>query len=108
MALAGLEVVQRLVPAASRQRHNDVAGFIYAALGVIYAVLIALVVIAVWEEYDAASVTVEQEANAVAEIFWLAHRLPEPEGPHIQELARSYAEEVVEHEWPLMEQGKLP
>jgi hypothetical protein len=108
VALAGLEVVQRLVPATSRQRHNDVAGFIYAALGVIYAVLIALVVIAVWEEYDAASVTVEQEANALAEIFWLGNRLPEPEGSHIQELARSYAEEVVDKEWPLMEQGQAP
>jgi hypothetical protein len=107
-ALAGLELVQRLVPASSRQPHNDVAGFIYAALGVIYAVLLALVVIAVWEEYDAASETVEQEANAVAEIFWLAHRLPEPEGTHIQELARSYAEEVIHIEWPLMEQGEAP
>jgi hypothetical protein len=108
VALAGLEVVQRLVPATSRQPHNDVAGFIYAALGVIYAVLIALVVIAVWEEYDAASVTVEQEANALAEIFWLGNRLPEPEGSHIQELCRSYAEEVVDKEWPLMEQGEAP
>jgi hypothetical protein len=108
VALAGLEVVQRLVPATSRQRHNDVAGFIYAPLGVIYAVLIALVVIAVWEEYDAASVTVEQEANALAEIAWLGNRLPEPEGTHIQELARSYAEEVVHKEWPLMKQGEAP
>jgi hypothetical protein len=107
-ALAGLELVQRLVPATSRQPHNDVAGFIYAALGVIYAVLLALVVIAVWEEYDAASETVEQEANALAEIFWLAHRLPEPEGPHLQELARSYAEEVSHNEWLLMEQGQAP
>jgi len=107
-ALAGLEVVGRLVPASSRQPHNDVAGFIYAALGVIYAVLLALVVIAVWEEYDAASVTVEQEANALAEIFWLAHRLPEPEGTNLQELARSYAQEVVDKEWPLMEQGQAP
>jgi hypothetical protein len=101
-------LVQRLVSAESRQRHNDVAGFIYAALGVIYAVLVALVVIAVWEEYQAASETVEQEANAVAEIFWLAHRLPEPEGTHIEELARSYAHEVVDNEWPLMEQGQAP
>jgi hypothetical protein len=108
LALAGLELVQRLVPATSRQPHNDVAGFIYAALGVIYAVLLALVVIAVWEEYGAASETVEQEANAVAEIAWLAHRLPEPEGTHIQELARSYAHEVVDNEWPLMEQGQAP
>jgi hypothetical protein len=108
VALVGLELVQRLVPAESRQPHNDVAGFIYAALGVIYAVLLALVVIAVWEEYDAASETVEQEANAVAEIAWLAHRLPEPEGAHIQELARSYAQDVIDEEWPLMEQGQAP
>ena len=107
-ALAGLELVQRLVPADSRRPHNDVAGFIYAALGVIYAVLLALVVIAVWEEYQTASETVEQEANALAEIFWLAHRLPEPEGTHLQELSRSYAEEVVHKEWPLMEQGESP
>jgi uncharacterized integral membrane protein len=108
VAVGGLELVQRLVPADSRRRHNDVAGFIYAALGVIYAVLLALVVIAVWEEYRAASETVEQEANALAEIFWLAHRLPEPEGTHLQELSHSYAEEVVHKEWPLMEQGDAP
>jgi hypothetical protein len=39
LSLVGFELVHRLVPAQSRQRHNDVAGFIYAALGVIYAVL---------------------------------------------------------------------
>jgi hypothetical protein len=42
----------------------------------------------------------------VAEIFWLAHQLPQPEGRHIQELARSYAKVVVEDEWPSMEQGR--
>ena len=108
VALAGLELVQRLVPAGSRQPHNDVAGFIYAALGVIYAVLLALVVIAVWEEYELARETVEQGANAAADIFWLADQLPEPRGSHVQELVRSYAEEVVDNEWPLMEQGQAP
>jgi Protein of unknown function (DUF4239) len=108
LALGGFELVHRLVPVASRQRHNDVAGFIYAALGVIYAVLLALVVIAVWEEYGAAADTVEQEANATSEIAWLAHRLPEPLGTRVQELARSYAEEAVHIEWPLMERGEAP
>src|SRR3712207_2828383 len=107
-AVLGLTLVQRLVPATIRKEHNDVAGFIYAALGVIYAVLLALVVIAVWEEFGRARVTVESEANALAEIFWLAHRLPEPEGRELQELARSYAEEVVDEEWPLMQQGRTP
>jgi len=75
---------------------------------VIYAVLLALVVIAVWEEYGAARETVEQEANAAADIFWLDDRLPEPRGTHIQELVRSYAQEVVHREWPLMEQRRTP
>jgi hypothetical protein len=29
LALLGFELVHRLVPAVSRQQHNDVAGFIY-------------------------------------------------------------------------------
>jgi len=53
LALAGFELVQRLVPAASRQRHNDVAGDTLADLrrmrlvaaeegipGILWAVLI--------------------------------------------------------------------
>src|ERR687898_1746689 len=107
-AVVGLTVVQRLVPVTIRMEHNDVAGFIYAVLGIIYAVLLALVVIATWEEFGRARLTVETEANALAEIFWLAHQLPEPEGPHLQELCRSYAEEVVNVGWPLMEQGRTP
>jgi hypothetical protein len=77
-------------------------------LGVIYAVLLELVVITVWEQYGAAREIVEQEANAAADIFWLANQLPEPRGTHVQELVRSYAEEVVHREWPLMEQGRAP
>src|SRR5215208_2149529 len=107
-AVGGLILVQRLVPATIRMEYNDVAGFIYAVLGVIYAVLLALVVFATWEEFGRARVTVETEANALAEIFWLAHQLPEPEGRELQELCQSYAEEVVNVGFPLMEQGRTP
>src|SRR5918996_1657663 len=104
-AVAGLELVQRLVPSEKRQQHNDVAGFLYAVVGVVYAVLLALLVIAVWEQYQSAREAVESEANAVADITWIAHQLPETERYQLQELARSYAQEVVDEEWPLMEQG---
>jgi hypothetical protein len=76
VAVAGLTLVQRIVPSQLRQQHNDVAGFIYAVLGVIYAVLIALVVIAVWEDYAAARVAVEREASELEDVFRLAHPLP--------------------------------
>ena len=107
VAVGGLMLVQRLMPTRPRLRHNDVAGFIFAVLGVAYAVLLGLVVVAVWEEWNAAIEAVDQEAGEVAEVYWLAHRLPEPEGSHLQELARSYARTVLKEEWPLMERGKV-
>jgi hypothetical protein len=105
VAVGGLVLVQRLVPTEWRKQHNDVAGFIYAVLGVSYAVLLGLVLVAVWEKWDAAEATTTNEANELAGIFWWAHALPQPEGRHIQELVRSYARVVVEEEWPLMAQG---
>ena len=106
VAVGGLLLVQRLVPTERRRQHNDVAGFIYAVLGVAYAVLLGLMLIAVWEEWNAAEATVASEANELAGIFWFAHALPEPEGRHIQELASTYAQVVIEEEWPSMEQGR--
>jgi Protein of unknown function (DUF4239) len=107
ISVGGLLLVQRLVPVEVRQRQNDVAGFIYAVLGVAYAVLLALMVIAVWEQWEGAKATVDDEASQLAEIYWIAHQLPQPEGRHIQELAHSYAEVVVDEEWPLMAQGEF-
>ena len=77
VAVAGLILMQHLVPAALRQEHNDVAGFIYAVLGVAYAVLLGLVVVASWEQFQTARNTAEREASELAEVFWLGHRLPE-------------------------------
>jgi len=106
VAVGGLVLVQSLVSTERRKQHNDVAGFIYAVLGVSYAVLLGLMLIAVWEQWNAAQDVASDEANELAGIFWFAHALPQPQGRHIQELARSYAQVVVEDEWPLMAQGK--
>ena len=105
LAVGGLVLVQRLVPIERRLAHNDVAGFIYAVLGVAYAVLLGLMVLAVWQDWQAAREAATQEANELAAVFWLAHGLPEPEARHIQGLARSYARVEVHEEWPLMERG---
>ena len=106
VAVAGLVLVQRLVPPERREVQNDVAGFIFAVLGVAYAVLLAFVVIAVWQDYEAAQTNVESEAHELAGIYFLASRLPEPERTRIQDLARTYARVVVEEEWPMMERGQ--
>jgi hypothetical protein len=105
VSVAGLVLVQRMVPVELRKQHNDVAGFIYAVLGIAYAVLLGLVVVAAWEQFQTARNTTEREASELAEVFWLGHRLPEAEGHRLQELARSYARVVVDEEWPLIARG---
>jgi hypothetical protein len=106
VAVLGLLWVQRLVPPERREKHNDVAGFIYAVLGVAYAVLLAFVAIAVWQDYKTVQTNVESEAHELAGVYFLASRLPEPERTRVQDLARTYARVVVEQEWPMMEQGQ--
>jgi hypothetical protein len=47
------------------EQHNEVAGFIIAVIGGLYAVLLAFVVISVWEQFDAAQTDASREANHV-------------------------------------------
>jgi hypothetical protein len=60
LAVLGLVLVQRLVPWSHRKEFNDVAGFIYAVVGVAYAVLLALVVIGAWEYREVARDNMER------------------------------------------------
>src|SRR5215216_4771340 len=106
VAVVGLVLVQRLVPPDLREEQNDVAGFIYAVLGVAYAVLLAFVVIAVWQDYETAQTNVESEAHELAGVYFLASQMPEPQRTRVQDLARTYARVVVEEEWPMMERGQ--
>jgi fumarate reductase subunit D len=106
VAVVGLILVQRLVPPDRREGQNNVAGFIYAVLGVAYAVLLAFMLIAVWQDYKTAQTNVESEAHELAGVYFLASQLPEPDRSRIQDLVRTYTRVVVEEEWPMMERGQ--
>ena len=105
LALAGLGTVRRRVDAATLQIHHDVAGFIIAVVGVVFGVLLAVVVSAVWEDYSHAHVVVDTEANELADLFRLAQAVPDPAGRRLRELARAYAAVVVDEEWEAMGRG---
>lgn len=45
VSIGGLFIVQRTVSVSRRQEHNEVAGFLYAVLGVAYAVLLGLMLV---------------------------------------------------------------
>jgi hypothetical protein len=106
LAVAGLAVVQRLVPLPLRQSHNTATGTIFAALYVLFGVTMGFSLLLVWQQYDAAQRLAESEAAHVEALYRLAGGFPEPERSQVQDLAASYARVVVEEEWPLMAQGR--
>ncbi|MGF1428481.1 DUF4239 domain-containing protein [Kitasatospora sp. LaBMicrA B282] len=94
--------LNRFFPHTTRLPQNDVAGFIFAVVGVIYAVLLAFVVIAVWENTDAAKATTFREADALAGVYWMSRQMPLPMGAHLEDDTLKYAHAVMDDEWGLM------
>ena len=107
VALSGLHLVRRRFPDSARRANNEVAGFFLAVLGVMYAVLLAFVVVTVWERFDRAETAVDGEANELVAVYRLALALPDPVGPRLRETAREYAAAMIDEEWPAMARGEL-
>jgi hypothetical protein len=107
LSLVGLAVVRRLVPSTQLAQHTDVAGYVYAVIGVIYAVVLALVVIAAWEEYRDAHAVAGDEANAVLNLARLAQIWSEEDRLQVENALSAYAEHVVDVEWPAMAAGEF-
>src|SRR5215217_3571045 len=106
LTLLAVLLVRRLVAHQTLARHNDVAGFVYATTGVTYAVVLAFVVIAVWENYAATREVADAEAGAVGALYRLANGFPAPHRAVAQEAALAYTEAAVEVAWPAMADGE--
>jgi hypothetical protein len=102
LALAGLFLVRRTVPLAFLETHHEVAGFFIGVLGVIYAVLLAFVVIVVWEDFRDANSVVTQEANQLGDIVYLSRGLQAPVWRQVRAAAIHYAQVVYDDEWQAM------
>jgi hypothetical protein len=101
-----LAVARRLLPDDPARPHQDAAGAIFSMVGVLHAVVLAFVVIVVWEADGLVRDESQVEANAVSRIYFTARSLPEPQGPQLMSLARDYAGTVAREEWPMMAGGR--
>lgn len=104
--IGGMLLVRRSATLARLERHNEVAGFIYSVIGVVYAVLLAFIAIVVWQQHTEARTRVEQEANELGDLYRDAQPFPEEVQARFQNQIRTYVRIVVEKEWPAMAKGE--
>ena len=88
-----------------RQNH-EVGGMIFNAFGIIYAVLVAFVVFATWNEYDNSKKNIDQESIELSDIYHNSKALPEPLRSQVAPLIRTYIDDVINDEWKLLENGE--
>jgi hypothetical protein len=86
-------------------RHNEVAGFIVAVVGTLYAVVLGFMTVVVWQQYDAVKARVALETAAVSDTWHNAVGLPPAIRRQLRVAMQGYAHEMIEVEWPRMRKG---
>jgi Protein of unknown function (DUF4239) len=103
LALGGLLLVRRSIEHSRFEPQHEVAGFIIAVVGVIYAVLLAFVVIIQWERFTTAEVDASSEATAIGNLYRDGIAVgTRAGGVDLANAVAKYADHLVDAEWPYM------
>jgi hypothetical protein len=107
-ALLFMAGLNRIWPWDKRHAHNDIIGWQLSILGTTYAVILGFMLYTVWTDFGAADLNADDEANCLVNVYRLAEGLPTQQRDQLQALARSYADTVVERDWPQMAADQIP
>ncbi len=107
IAMAGPLIVRRFVRLDRLRTNNEVAGFKFATVGVLYAVLLAFAIIVVWEKFNVSENDVAKEAGAAATVLRLADGLSTEHRNAVRSAMEGYLSAAINKDWPAMERGKL-
>lgn len=94
-----LVALRKAMHAHVAEGHNDVLVPIFLTAGTIYAVFLAFIVVAVWEDYGIARTNVADEASALATIYRASTAMEQKSGEELRHLLKEYTEAVVNDEW---------
>lgn len=105
LVMTGPVLIRRRIALEKLRTNNEVAGFKFATIGVLYAVTLAFVVIITWERFHDAEKALAAEAGAAATIYRLSAGLDEATGATLRKQIAAYLQSVVDDEWPAMGAG---
>lgn len=106
ISITGLLLIRKFYPHSKCKHHNDIAGFIFATIGVIYAVLLAFIVVITWQDLDKAQDVTVNEANCIAALNRDATPLPAEFRAELKNDLINYVTYIINEEWQMMATGK--
>ncbi len=102
LTVGGLYLVRQRIPPHVLRDDHDVAGFTFGVVGAFYGVILAFVIVAVWQRFERANETTQREALALSNLYNLSQGIDEPARSAMQAALRQYATDVIDHEWAAM------
>jgi hypothetical protein len=106
LSVGGLIVFRKAVSHTRLENANAVSGQVFQLAGVLYAVLVAFVVVVVWEQFGDAENATEAEASAVADLLRDSTALPAAYRLEVRQSLIAYTEDVINDELPRMRRGE--
>ncbi|MGH8990903.1 MAG: hypothetical protein ACRDZ7_05175 [Acidimicrobiia bacterium] len=106
LAALGHRLVRRWTPPAQNWEHNDVAGAILAVVTGLYGLVLAFVIVAVWDDFQATEKSVTNEATALAQVVRDSNGFPASASLEIRRRVGAYVGDVIDREWELMSEGR--
>ncbi len=103
LAMLGPILIRRYVTLEKLTANNEVAGFKFAVVGVLYAVLLAFAIIVVWEKFDNADNIVAREAGAATNVYRLSYGMAEAPATSLRARLSAYLAATISDDWPAME-----
>ncbi|NCD71117.1 bestrophin-like domain [Mucilaginibacter agri] len=83
------------------QRSNEVLGIMFGAISLIYSLVLAFVIIAVWQNYDELNKTIENETDKINSIMAHTEALPDSLKLPLKATLSTYCTTVIEQEWKM-------
>lgn len=105
LSVLGLLAFRRFAGSERFEGANPVTSQMFSLAGILYAVLVAFVVVVVWEQFEEAKAATNSEANAIADLLRDSESLPAQSRDVIRERLIAYTEDVVDDEFPRLHHG---
>src|SRR5215472_12518485 len=108
--MTGLAVTRRWVPSLHHATlsHNDIVGFYFGAITVLYGITLGLLMVGVWTTFSEAQQKGDREASCLAAFYRDLSYFPEPNRSQLQTDLRRYTRTVIDVGWPLQQRGIVP
>ncbi|CAN5421626.1 hypothetical protein BH10ACT7_BH10ACT7_29570 [soil metagenome] len=105
-----LLVVRPWVKRAARanEEWDRVLNYAMSSYGIFYGILLALIAVSVYENFQRVDVIVVDETSALAALYRAVSAYPDPYSLQLQDHLREYTYNVINVDWPIQRENVIP